>query len=146
MKLNRPKLTSVCQYLKVQKPHRPNFISFNGVEGASLNTTPHPPSLRASRSDMYDISKAPLVQALPHFTCYQGHCNDWHLRDEVPTGDSIRTGYMNINVVLSGSAALGWTEAPLTGLERETKSACHFIMQQNVPRGIRTLYETLRTA
>lgn len=39
-------------------------------------SVPFLPSLGAERSDMSNIGKAPAIQALPHFTCYQGHCND----------------------------------------------------------------------
>lgn len=102
------------------------------------------PSLSAWKSDTYNISEALEIQAPSPFTCYEGHCNDWHLRDVAHAGDSIRTGCMNINVVLTSSAALGWTEAPLTGPGQKPESACLFIMQQN-PGGLRdTLWDSAR--
>lgn len=102
------------------------------------------PLHRAWRSDM-NISESPEIQVPSHFTCYQGHCNDWHLRDEAPAGDSMRTSCMNINVVLSNSAALGWTEGPLTQLWQKSARVCQFIKQ---PRtwDLRTHSETLHVA
>lgn len=88
------------------------------------------PLLSAWMNDM-GIGEAQEIQVPSHFTCCQGHCNDWHLRDEAPAGDSIRTSCMNINVVLLGSTTLDWTEGPLTGPQLKNERRCHFIMQKH---------------